>query len=383
MNIVKRLLKYTVITFGLLSVNNFVQAEDYTTSESNVRSDQEGNQEKSSSESSSESFDSENVNQKENQMSNNYSKSAVNNYILKNELKAASVTKAIWKGFPKANYAGGKPKGVVIHETANNNSTIYNEIAFMKRNYNLAFVHSFVDANNVINIADTNYLAWGAGYFANQKYVQFEQVRVHSKKAFAKEVNNAASYTASILRQYNLPCTNGSKGHGTVMSHAAVSKYLGGTNHTDPVGYYSSYGRKFFGQSYNMNNFFELVKYYYNQNGDGLQTNQSNVSSQSQKNKAKSSVVYSDPENNTSKLSSIYNKYGLYNHVPNSGYNTKKFNWNSVNVNEGTEVKIDKIGVKKSTKSVWYRVTFPNDSKKYWVYSKALDIDEINVNDYL
>lgn len=376
MLIMKRILKYTVIIFGLLTVNNFVQADEYN-NETEVQSSEDMNQSRPSEESSSES-QSENTNQQTNRMSNNYSNSAVNNYIFKNELQAAGVTNAVWKGFPKAKYAGGKPKGVVIHETANNNSTIYNEIAYMKRNYNLAFVHSFVDANNVINIADTNYLSWGAGYFANQKYVQFEQVRVHSKVAFAKEVNNAASYTASILRQYNLPCTNGSKGNGTVMSHAAVSKYLGGTSHTDPVGYYSSYGKKFFGQSYTMNNFFELVKYYYNQSDDSLQTNQSNVSSNNQRNK----VVYDNPENDEAKLSVNYNKYGLYNHVTNSGYKTKKYKWNSI-VTSGTEVKIDKMAIKKSTKSVWYRVTFPNSNQKSWVYSKALDIDNINVEDYL
>ncbi|PAK65707.1 N-acetylmuramoyl-L-alanine amidase, partial [Lactococcus lactis] len=72
----------------------------------------------------------------------------------------------------------------------------------MKKNYNNAFVHTFVDASRIINIANTNYLAWGAGYPANARFVQFEQVEVHSKSAFAHEVANAAYYTAYTLNKY-------------------------------------------------------------------------------------------------------------------------------------------------------------------------------------
>ncbi|MCT6904002.1 MAG: SLAP domain-containing protein, partial [Lactobacillus sp.] len=36
----------------------------------------------------------------------------------------------------------------------------------------------------------------------------------------------------------------------------AVSRFLGGTNHTDPDGYFSKWG-------YSMNDFFDLLKYYY------------------------------------------------------------------------------------------------------------------------
>ena len=53
------------------------------------------------------------------------------------------------------------------------------------KNYNNAFVHSFVDASHVIS--NTNYLAWGVGYPGNARFVQFEQVEVHSKSAFAKK----------------------------------------------------------------------------------------------------------------------------------------------------------------------------------------------------
>ena len=45
-----------------------------------------------------------------------------------------------------------------MHDTANDNSTIDGEIAFMKRNYNSAFVHAFVDGNRIVETAPTDYL---------------------------------------------------------------------------------------------------------------------------------------------------------------------------------------------------------------------------------
>jgi bifunctional autolysin len=41
----------------------------------------------------------------------------------------------------------GKPEGIVVHDTANDNSTIEGEINYMRNNYTNAFVHAFVDGN--------------------------------------------------------------------------------------------------------------------------------------------------------------------------------------------------------------------------------------------
>lgn len=38
------------------------------------------------------------------------------------------------------------------------------------------------------------------------------------------------------------------QGTGTIISHNAISQYWGGTDHSDPVGYFSQWG-------YNMNQF--------------------------------------------------------------------------------------------------------------------------------
>ncbi|MDK1728905.1 peptidoglycan recognition protein family protein, partial [Dellaglioa algida] len=207
-------------------------------------------------------------------LSNQSSASAsnVNDYIHSQHIQHNGIAFPIWSGFPTDDmgYRNGKghPEGVVVHETANPSSTIKNEMAYMKSHYNDAFVHTFIDDNNILNIADTNNLAWGSGPKGNQRFVQFEQVRMHSKYAFAKEVSNAAYYTAFVLNYYGLKpnlATTSNRGSGaTVWSHSDVSKYLGGTDHTDPTGYYSESGKKWFNQAYTMSDLYSLVKEYYN-----------------------------------------------------------------------------------------------------------------------
>lgn len=310
-----------------------------------------------------------------------HASSAVNSYISSEKIAPAKITSAVWSGFPKNAYRNGvgKPEGVVVHETANPSSTIYNEIAYMKKNYNNAFVHSFVDADHIINIANTNYLAWGVGFPGNARYVQFEQVEVHSKSAFAHEVANAAWYTAYLLHQYGLkPNRADYDGKGTVWSHRAVAKYLGGSTHTDPVGYYSSNGKKYFGQGYTMVQFYTLVKSYYNT--DFSTTGSAASSSSSSSDTAATSVdkvTYSDASV-TATLSSDYSKYKLYNHVKNAYTNMKTYSWSSVGASTGKKIYINKKGVKDKQGSTWYRFSFSTaaGAKQYWAYSKAITLDD-------
>ncbi|WP_283678963.1 N-acetylmuramoyl-L-alanine amidase [Lentilactobacillus sp. Marseille-Q4993] len=287
---------------------------------------------------------------------------SVNSYIANKNIGHAKTTHSIWGGFPKNKYRHGKPEGVVVHETANPSSTLYNEIAYMKKNYNNAFVHTFIDASRIVNIANTKYLSWGAGPVANQRFIQFEQVRVHSKSAFAHEVANAAYYTASALHKYGLkPNDAAYDGKGTVWSHGAVSKFLGGTNHTDPKAYYSQSGKKWFGKSYTFADFYKLVKTTYN----NLYT---------EKHVSYDKVTYKSADQ-TAELGSKYTSYRLYNHVKNSRANVTKYSWSSVKPSVGKKVYIDNVGTKSGAKTSWYRIKFSNSdsAKKYWVYGKALD----------
>ncbi|WP_434784270.1 peptidoglycan recognition protein family protein [Lactobacillus jensenii] len=185
--------------------------------------------------------------------------SAINNYILNNKLQYGGLQvlpSTFTEDFP---YRYGKPEGIVIHETATPGATAANEATYFRREWmNMdAYVHAFVDKTGVIQIHPTNRGVWGAGAVANQRFIQIELAEESNTSDFARSVNNDAIYVASLLKQYGLtPSLADGTGSGTIWSHNAVSQYLGGTNHTDPTGYFSKWG-------YSMSQFFDLVKYYY------------------------------------------------------------------------------------------------------------------------
>lgn len=153
-----------------------------------------------------------------------------------------------------------KPNGIVIHETANPNSTIWGEIAYMDSHWENAFVHAFVDENNIVEIHDPSYGAWGAGRIANRYFMHVELVEHGNRTSFMKSIMNNAYYMAMKLDQFGLtpsaPSGKANDNSGTLWSHAEVSNYLGGTDHGDPVGYFAKYG-------YSVNEYRELVRYMY------------------------------------------------------------------------------------------------------------------------
>lgn len=194
----------------------------------------------------------------------------INSYLTQSGLPHAKITKQISSIFEQRGYStsSGNPRGVVIHDTGNENSTISSEVSYMKQNYSSTrvFVHTFIGNQQILNIADTKYMAEGAGPYANPYFVRFEMPHEYTAASFANQLGNAAYYTAYILKQNNLPVTKGTKdGGGTVWTHAMISSYLGGTDHEDPISYWSTTARKLFGTTYNINNFVELVQAYYNQ----------------------------------------------------------------------------------------------------------------------
>ncbi|MBC1494186.1 SH3 domain-containing protein [Listeria welshimeri] len=192
--------------------------------------------------------------------SNSQSLSSANQYIINQNYSNPVIEQQI-KNFDRFVYKDGygKPKGFVVHETANDNSTITSEINYMTTNWQNAFVHTFVDSSRIIQIHPTEYAVWGAGPKANPYFVQSELVREKTKEKFYKSINNDAYYVAFNLKQYGLiPVNAHNTGIGTVWSHDAVSRYLGGTTHSDPVGYFAKWG-------YSFNEFFDLVNYKYNE----------------------------------------------------------------------------------------------------------------------
>lgn len=160
-------------------------------------------------------------------------------------------------------YRNGKPEGIVIHETNDPGASAEQEALYFNRDWDkmYAYVHAFVDSKTVMQMMTTDYGVWGAGPMANDRFVQVELCEESNRNDFAKSINNDAIYAARILHRYNLTPTNATHdGKGTVWSHLAVSKFLGGTDHGDPDGYFAKWG-------YSMDDFFDLIKYYYDLQG--------------------------------------------------------------------------------------------------------------------
>lgn len=110
--------------------------------------------------------------------------SSINDYIRKNNLKAPKIEEDYTSYFPKYAYRNGvgRPEGIVVHDTANDRSTINGEISYMKNNYQNAFVHAFVDGDRIIETAPTDYLSWGVGAVGNPRFINVEIV--HTRLCF-------------------------------------------------------------------------------------------------------------------------------------------------------------------------------------------------------
>ena len=210
---------------------------------------------------------------------------AVNDYIIANGYTPVAETKQLggiyvyekFKNEYDFSYADNIPKMVIIHEVGVEGSTVSGEISYMLQNQENAFVHSFVSDSQLVTIADTSKKSWGSGAYGNKYGVQIESIRVNSKEAFAKQINNLAKYTADYLSKYNMgvpklmssPNTPQSNSlstplDGNLASHKMLSyKFNQTTNHVDPDGYWNDRASRFFGTTYTMADFKELVQRYY------------------------------------------------------------------------------------------------------------------------
>jgi N-acetylmuramoyl-L-alanine amidase CwlA len=157
----------------------------------------------------------------------------------------------------------GRPEGIVIHETAEPTWTAASGAQHFMNEWKTkqTYVQSLVDSGAIINIGSNDYQTWGTGAVANKRFISIELCETTNQTNFIKSVNNLAYYTATLLRQYNLkPDLATNDGFGTVWSHYDVTHYLGGTDHSDPVGYFAAHG-------YDMNQFYALVQSWYGKLG--------------------------------------------------------------------------------------------------------------------
>lgn len=161
--------------------------------------------------------------------------------------KPLSVVKLEWiPGLPQIPFLKGvgKYEGVVIHYTASPNDTAQTEADHEKKHWQNAFVHEFIDANEIIQVANPDYKSWGAGERANDRFIHLELCDADNQSNFNISFEKIILRAAEYLYINNLGVTPAkADGTGTLWGHMDVSKYLGFTNHTDPVAYLAKWGK--------------------------------------------------------------------------------------------------------------------------------------------
>ncbi|MDM8365996.1 N-acetylmuramoyl-L-alanine amidase [Bacillus thuringiensis] len=139
---------------------------------------------------------------------------------------------------PKTPYRGGVGlyEGVVAHSTATPEAPAINIQRYETRTWRNAFVHCVVDWNETIQIADIKYIAYGAGPAANKRFVHVELCETADYAKFKRSYEKYVRLLAKILKDNNLSVEKG------LWTHNDVRKYLGGTDHEDPIDYLRSHG---------------------------------------------------------------------------------------------------------------------------------------------
>ena len=143
-------------------------------------------------------------------------------------------------GLPNEPYDSGRYVGVVAHATANNGDTADGERNYESTTWQNAFVHFFVDDQKIEQVADYNYVCFGAGRIANHLgYVQVELCQTTDPAKFVAAYARYVWLLAHLLYQRKLGVVD----RVTLMSHAQVSAKWHETTHTDPLDYLASHGK--------------------------------------------------------------------------------------------------------------------------------------------
>ncbi len=138
----------------------------------------------------------------------------------------------------------GQYEGVLIHYTDNPGDNARIEANHVRDNWKDAFVHEFIDACEIIQVADPDYKAWGAGKAANDRFIHLELCHEYTQEDFEMSFKKLTRRAAEYLYRYGLGVESAkSDGTGTLWGHFHVTKYLGGTDHTDPLEYLNKWGK--------------------------------------------------------------------------------------------------------------------------------------------
>ncbi|MDM5188627.1 N-acetylmuramoyl-L-alanine amidase [Bacillus sp. DX4.1] len=149
---------------------------------------------------------------------------------------ADSINRMLIPDLPKIQYRYGAYEGVVAHSTATPEAPAINIRNYEARTWRNAFVHFATDWNETIQIADTRYIAYGAGPAANKRFVHVELSETSNPAKFKSSYERYVKLLAKILKDGNLSVEKG------LWTHSDVTHTLGGTDHEDPRTYLASHG---------------------------------------------------------------------------------------------------------------------------------------------
>lgn len=157
------------------------------------------------------------------------------NYDIRVQLIGDLPKKAYRKGV-------GDYEGVVAHATAVMNDSDENQYKYFVKNWKSrsAFAHFFNDHDSITQIADTKYIAWAAGYTANQRFVHAELCQSTDKQKFEEAYKRWTWLMAKLLFDKKL----GVKDGVTLVSHKFCSDTWKDTTHQDPMEYLKFHGKK-------------------------------------------------------------------------------------------------------------------------------------------
>ncbi len=128
------------------------------------------------------------------------------------------------------------PSYLVIHETANPGASAYNHMLLYSRGYDYAVQYVMeLDGSVVYHTMDDNRYAWAVGN-GNPYCVNIELAHATTMEDFYAQWDEAVKWAGDYLN---------ARGWGIdrMISHNDARRMWGGTDHTDPIGYFNDYGK--------------------------------------------------------------------------------------------------------------------------------------------
>ena len=128
------------------------------------------------------------------------------------------------------------PSYLVIHETANPGASAYNHVLLYSRGYSYAVQYVMeLDGSKVYHTMYDNRKAWAVGN-GNSRCVNIELAHATNQADFNSQWEQAVRWAGDYLNK---------RGWGIeqMISHNQARLNWGGSDHTDPLSYFSSYGK--------------------------------------------------------------------------------------------------------------------------------------------